>query len=485
MPGTAQTQTGSPQPEPGLAYASAVELARLIRTRAISCEELMRATFERIERVNPDLNAIVTVCTERALAASREADARLARGETIGPLHGLPIAHKDLVATAGIRTTFGSTLFRDHVPTQDDLIVTRLREAGAIAIGKTNTPEFGAGSQTFNRVFGETRNPYDPSTTCGGSSGGAAVALAAGLVPIADGSDMGGSLRNPASFCNVVGFRPSPGRVPDYPSERGWQTLSVLGPMARSVEDCALLLSAMAGPDPRSPISIEQSGEPFAAPLARDFRGVRVAFCSDFGGLPVDRRVVAALEEKRSVFEGALGCSVDEALPDFSDANEIFQILRAWTFFLAFASAKEAVLAQLKDTIVWNIERGRNLTAAEVGAVERKRTSLYHRVREFMQTHEFLLLPVSQVPPFDIKQHYVREIEGALMETYIDWMQSCYFITITGQPAISVPCGFTPEGLPVGIQIVGRHHDDYGVLQLAHAFEQATQTGRRRPPGLG
>jgi amidase len=241
----------------------------------------------------------------------------------------------------------------------------------------------------------------------------------------------------------------------------------------------------MAGPDPRSPISIEQPGEPFAAPLARDFRGVRVAFCSDFGGLPVDRRVVAALEEKRSVFEDALGCSIDEALPDFRDANEIFQTLRAWTFFLAFASAKEAVLAQLKDTIVWNIERGRNLTAAEVGAVERKRTSLYHRVREFMQTHDFLLLPVSQVPPFDIKQHYVREIEGVAMETYIDWMQSCYFITITGHPAISVPCGFTAEGLPVGIQIVGRHHDDYGVLQLAHAFEQATQTGRRRPPGLG
>jgi amidase len=471
--------------EDEFAYTSAVDLARLIRTREISCEELIRATLARIERVNPELNAIVTLCGERALAASCEADARLARGDAPGVLHGLPIAHKDLVATAGVRTTFGSTLFRDHVPAQDDFIVTRLRDAGAIAIGKTNTPEFGAGSQTFNEVFGETRNPYDPSTTCGGSSGGAGVALAAGLIPIADGSDMGGSLRNPASFCNVVGFRPSPGRVPDYPSVRGWQTLSVLGPMARSVEDCALLFSAMAGPDPRSPISLEQPGEGFAAPLGRDFRNVRVAWSSDFGGLPVDRRVVAALEEKRCVFEETLGCRVDEAVPDFSDADEIFQVLRAWAFFLDFATASEAVLAQLKDTIVWNIERGRNLSAAEVGAVERKRTRLYHRVREFMQTHEFLLLPVSQVPPFDINERYVREIEGVAMKTYIDWMKSCYFITTTGLPAISVPCGFTPEGLPVGIQIVGRHHDDHGVLQLAYAFEQATQTGKRRPPGFG
>lgn len=468
-----------------LAFASAVELARRIRARELSAEELMRATLKRVDRVNPALNAIVTLCAERALVAAREADARQARGDALGPLHGLPIAHKDLVDTAGIRTTYGSTLFRDHVPKRDDLLVSRLREAGAIAIGKTNTPEFGAGSQTFNEVFGETRNPYDPSTTCGGSSGGAAVALAAGMISIADGSDMGGSLRNPASFCNVVGLRPSPGRVPDYPAPRAWQTLSVLGPMARSVEDCALLLSALAGPDPRSPISLSEPGEGFAAPLGRDFSGVRVAWSSDFrgAGVPVDRRVIAALEEKRGVFE-TLGCDVVEAIPDFSDANVIFQQLRAWSFSLGFATASQRVIDQLKDTIVWNIERGRELSAADVGAAEQKRTALYHRVREFMQTHEFLLLPVSQVPPFDISQRFVEQIEGVEMESYIDWMKSCYFITLTGHPAISLPCGFTKEGLPIGIQIVGRQWDDFGVLQLAYAFEQATHTGRRRPPGL-
>ena len=470
-----------------LAFASAVQLASRLRAGELSAEELMRATLERIERVNPSLNAIVTQCGERALAAARAADARQIRGkagEPLGPLHGLPIAHKDLVNTAGIRTTFGSTLFRENVPTRDDLIVTRLREAGAIALGKTNTPEFGAGSQTFNEVFGATRNPYDPSKTCGGSSGGAAVALAAGMLPIADGSDMGGSLRNPASFCNVVGFRPSPGRVPDYPADRAWQTLSVLGPMARSVEDCALLFSAMAGPDARCPISLRDPGERFREPLGRDFRGVRVAWSSDFGGLPVDRRVVAALEAQRSVFED-LGCELDPALPDFSDAHEIFQVLRAWSFFLGFASAGTRVLDELKDTIVWNIEKGRKLSGEQIGAAETKRTRLYHRVREFMQDHEFLLLPVSQVPPFDVEQRYVEEIEGVAMESYIDWMKSCYFITVTGHPAISLPCGFTDEGLPVGIQIVGRHHDDFGVLQLAHAFEQASQAESRRPPGLG
>jgi amidase len=467
----------------GLAYASAVELTGRLRAGELSAEELMRSTLDRIDLVNPGLHAIVTLCRERALSAARDADARRLAGEALGPLHGLPIAHKDLVSTAGIRTTFGSTLFRDNVPGTDDLIVARLREAGAIALGKTNTPEFGAGSQTFNEVFGETRNPYDPSKTCGGSSGGAAVALASGMLPIADGSDMGGSLRNPASFCNVVGFRPSPGRVPDYPKNRAWETLSVLGPMARSVEDCALLLSAMAGPDPRCPISLGDRGERFREPLGRDFEGVRVAWSSDFGGLPVDRRVVGALEAERSVFED-LGCRIDPALPDFSDAHEIFQVLRAWSFFLGFASAGTRVLDQLKDTIVWNIEKGRKLSGEEIGAAEAKRTRLYHRVREFMRDHEFLLLPVSQVPPFEIERRYVPEIEGVAMQSYIDWMKSCYFITLTGHPAISVPCGFTDQGLPVGIQIVGRHNDDFGVLQLAHAFEQANQAGKRRPPGL-
>jgi amidase len=257
----------------------------------------------------------------------------------------------------------------------------------------------------------------------------------------------------------------------------------VLGPMARTVEDAALLLSAMAGPDPRSPISIREPGERFAAPLARDFQGVRIAWSRDLGGLPVDARVTAALQAKRPVFE-ALGCETEEAEPDLAEADEVFKVLRAWTFALGFAGVGESAMEHLKDTIVWNIEQGRALTAEQIGQAEIKRTRLYHGMREFMDDCEFLILPVSQVPPFDVRERYVTEIEGVKMETYIDWMKSCYYITVTGHPAISVPCGFTPEGLPVGLQIVGRHQDDWGVLQLAYAFEQAVGAWKRRPPGL-
>ena len=444
----------------------------------------MIAHLDQIERVNPQVNAIVTLLPERAIQGARRADDALARGEPIGPLHGLPIAHKDLVLTKGIRTTFGSTVFRDFVPDQDALIVERLRSGGAITIGKTNTPEFGAGSQTYNEVFGETPNPYDPTKTCGGSSGGAAVALACGMLPIADGSDMGGSLRNPASFCNVVGFRPSPGRVPSWPEQIAWSTLQVEGPMARTVRDVALLLSAMAGPDPRSPISISEPGSRFAQPLDRNFRGVRIAWSRDLGGLPVDPRVTAVIDRQRHVFE-ALGCTVEDAEPDWTDADEVFKVLRAWRFALGRGDLLATHRDQLKDTVNWNIEAGINLTGEQIGHAEQKRTEIYHRVRTFMERYEFLILPVSQVPPFDIKQRYVAEINGVPMDTYIDWMRSCYYITVTGHPAISVPCGFTPDGLPVGVQIVGRHHDDFGVLQLAHAFEQATGFANQRPPLVG
>jgi len=463
-----------------ICFSTAVELVRRIREKSLSAREVMEAHLSQIERLNPELNAIVTLHPERALEGAEAADERQARGETLGPLHGLPIAHKDLVMTRGIRTTFGSRLFREFVPTQDDLIVERLRAAGAVAIGKTNTPEFGAGSQTYNEVFGETRNPYDTSKTCGGSSGGAATALAAGMLPIADGSDMGGSLRNPGNFCNVVGLRPSIGRVPIYPAQLAWSGLSVLGPMARTVGDTALMLSAIAGPDPRSPIAIAEPGSRFGAPLERGFGGVRIAWSRDLGGLPVDPRVTGTIEAQRHVFE-ELGCVIEETEPDLGDADQIFKVLRAWAFSLGFGKAGDDVLEQLKETVVWNIEQGRKLSAAQVGEAEIRRAQLYHRVRSFMQEREFLILPVNQVPPFDVKERYVTEIAGEKMETYIDWMKSCYYITVTGHPAISVPCGFTPEGLPVGVQIVGRHQDDLGVLQLAHAFEEATRFGKRRP----
>ena len=475
---------------------SAVDMARRIRAKELSAREVVAAHLEQIARVNPTVNAIVTLVAEQALARALEADEALARGRVIGPLHGLPIAHKDLQPTKGIRTTFGSPIFKDFIPAEDSLLVERIRHAGAILVGKTNTPEFGAGSQTFNAVFGATLNPYDRTKTCGGSTGGGAVALACGMLPLADGSDMGGSLRNPASFCNVVGMRPSPGRVPTWPAAMGWSTLSVDGPMARSVADVALLLSAIAGPDPRSPIALAEAGSRFAAPLGRDFKGVRIAWWKDLGGVPVDRRVTAAVNAQRRVFE-SLGCIVEDAEPDFTGFDEVFKTMRGLAYITGVADRVAGHRDMVKDTILWEIERGERLTAREIGQAETSRTVLYHRMRAFMERYEFFVLPSTQVPPFDVNQPYVTEIEGVAMETYIDWMKSCYYISIVGNPAISVPCGFTAEGLPVGLQIVARHQDDWGLLQIAHAFEcsaslsspdlpgiQACERGSRRWPEL-
>ena len=464
-----------------LCFLTAGELARRIRARALSSEELMRAHLEQIERVNPKVNALVTLLPERALEGARAADRRVRAGDAVGPLHGLPIAHKDLMPTAGIRTTFGSPIYRDHVPDQDGLLVERVRAAGAILIGKTNTPEFGAGSQTFNPVFGVTRNPWDLDKTCGGSSGGAAAALAAGMLPIADGSDFGGSLRNPASFCNVVGLRPSAGRVPSWPAVNAWFSLPVLGPMARTVEDAALLLSAIAGPDRRAPLSIAEPGSVFAQPLARDFRGVKVAWSADFGGLPVDPRVAEVLQGGRAVLE-AIGLIVEDAAPDLREADEVFRVLRAWSFELNYGALLDTHRAQMKDTVIWNIEEGRKLSGPQLGRAEVKRSELYQRVRAFMEQYAFLAAPVVQVPPFDVSQPWVKSINGVSLTTYLDWMKSCYQISATGLPAISVPCGFTREGLPVGLQLIGGPQDDLGVLQLAYAFQEATGLWKRRPP---
>jgi len=465
-----------------LCFLTATELAHRIRSKEVSCEQVMRAHLDQIAKVNPAVNAIVTqVPEEQAMTAARAADLQIARGGPLGALHGLPVAHKDLLPTKGMRTTFGSPIYRDFVPDTDAVLAERCRAAGAILIGKTNTPEFGAGSQTFNPVFGTTRNPWDPSKTCGGSSGGAAVALACGMLPIADGSDFGGSLRNPASFCNVAGFRPSAGRVPSWPSLNAWFTLPVLGPMARTVEDLALMLTAIAGPDPRTPISIAEPGEVFARPLERDFDGVRIAWSKDLNGLPVEQRVLDALAPGRAVLE-AIGAQVQDAAPDLREADEVFRTLRAWNFELSFGELLKTRRSEMKDTVVWNIEEGARLTGPQVGRAEAKRTELYHRMRKFMEQYEFIAAPVVQVPPFDVNQPWVTHINGMPMETYLEWMQSCYLISATGLPALSIPCGFTAEGLPVGLQLVGRHHDDFGVLQLGYAFQQRTQLWKRRPP---
>jgi amidase len=464
-----------------LCFRPATELAALLRSREVSAVELMRAHIAQIERVNPQVNAIVTFHPERSLAAARAADERQARGEPLHLLHGLPTAHKDLVPTRGVRTTWGSTIYRDFVPDEDALIVARQAAAGAISVGKTNTPEFGAGAQTFNAVFGATRNPYDLTRTCGGSSGGAAVALACGMVPIADGSDLGGSLRNPAGFCNVVGLRASAGRVPKHPTQLAWNTLSVQGAMARTVEDVALLMQAISGPDARVPISLAEPGSLFASPLARDFSGTRVAWASTLGGLgPVDARVCAAIDAQRPTFE-ALGCITEDTLPDLTDAGEIFRVQRAQIFAASHADLLAKHRDQLKDTVIWNIEQGLKLTAREIGEAEIKRTQLFQRLHAFFERHEFLVLPTAQVLPFPVGEPWVREIDGMPMPDYLEWMKSCWIITVTGHPAVSVPCGFSPEGLPIGVQIVGRYRDDFGVLQLAYALQQATGFWKQAP----
>ena len=461
-----------------LCYAGAKKLARMIRTRKVSATEVMRAFIARIEAVNPQVNAIVTFLPEEALKRAKALDRR---GAAAGPLAGLPVAHKDIVPTKGVRTTFGSPIFRDHVPAGDHAIVERIRAAGAILLGKTNTPEFAVGAQTFNPIFGATRNPYDLSKTSGGSSGGAAAAVAAGMLPFADGSDLGSSLRNPGSFCNVVGFRPTPGRVPNWPFPNTWDTLWSLGPIARTVEDAALLLSAMAGPDARVPTSHPEPGATFARPLARDFRKVRVAWTRDLGGaFPVDARVTRALEPARAVLK-SLGCSVEDAAPDLADADEAFQVQRAVGFVEAYAELLQSQRALMKDTVVWNIEQGLALDAARIAHANVLRSRVFETMRRFLERHEFLVLPTVQVPPFPVDQPYVTEIDGVKLGNYMEWMKSNYLITATSHPAISVPAGFTDDGLPVGLQIVGRYRDDFGVLQLAAAFEGATEAGKRRP----
>src|SRR5580700_7300088 len=439
-----------------LCFMSASALAREIRARRLSATEVMDAHIAQIERLNPALNAIVTFLPERGREHARAVDAALARGADPGPLAGLPVAHKDLLPTRGVRTTSGSLIFKDFVPDTDAILVERLRAAGAIMIGKTNTPEFGAGSQTFNAVFGATRNPYDLSKTCGGSSGGAAAALAAGLLPIADGSDLGGSLRNPASFCNVVGLRPSAGRVPNWPSTSAWFDMPVIGPMARTVADVALLFSAIAGPDARAPLCLEEPGSVFRAPLGRDFKGTRIAWSSDLGGLPIEPEVARTIDAQRRVFT-ELGCIVEDATPDLRDADEIFCVLRAWDYELAFGALLREHRALMKDTVVWNIEQGAKLTGPQVGTAEAKRTALYQRMREFMRRYDYLVAPAVQVLPFDVETPYPTRINEVDLETYLDWMRSCYYITVTGAPALSVPCGFTSSGLPVGLQIIGAH----------------------------
>jgi amidase len=459
---------------------SATELAAGIRRREVSCVEVMQAHLARIEAVNPLLNAIVTLDAELGLRGAAAADDALGRDEAPGPLHGLPMAIKDLEDTAGMRTTYGSPIYRDHVPTADTLMVARLRRAGAIVVGKTNTPEFGAGSQTFNPVFGATRNPYDRARTPGGSSGGAAAAVASGMLPLADGSDLGASIRNPASFCNVVGLRTAPGRVPSVPSDSAWNPMGVLGPLARSVEDAALLLRAMAGPDPRAPLSLDDPPEAIVLGAGVDPRGLRIAWTRNLGDLPVEPAVTAVLEDHRAALE-AMGCVVEDVEPDLTAADDAFEVLRGVGFAQAFGPMLETDGDQLKDTIRWNTRVGLALTGADVARAVGLQTEMYERMRALLERYDALALPVSQVAPFAVEQEWVTEIAGTAMGSYFEWMRSCSRITVTAHPALALPAGFTPDGLPVGVQLVGRQRGELALLRLAAAVEQATGVGRRAP----
>ncbi|MCM3584529.1 amidase [Mesobacillus maritimus] len=463
-----------------LNFESARDLATQIKQRKVSVREVMEAHLSQINDVNPKVNAIVSLNEDIALASASAADDLLAAGAEVGPLHGLPIVIKDTHNAKGFLTTYGSPIFRDNTATSDDLLVERLRAAGAIVIGKSNVPEFAAGAHTFNEVFGVTRNPYNLEKTAGGSSGGAAVAVTCGMVPFADGSDMGGSLRYPACFNNVVGLRTSPGRIP-YPKASLYSPLGVQGPITRDVKDAAFMLSVMAGPSNRSPLSIEESASLFLTDFDLDLTGVRVAWSADLGGLiPVDPQIKRNLEEQVKIFND-LGCVVEEACPNLNDAEEVFQVLRAYEFELTYSNLFDRFRELMKPSFIWNMEKGRKLNATTIGRAENLRYQLFNTMRSFFENYDVLLLPVSQVAAFDADLEYPPSINGVTMQTYLDWMRSCYYISAAGNPALSVPSGFTTDGLPLGIQLVGPHRGDYEVLRIGAAFEVATGYGKKRP----
>jgi amidase len=449
-----------------LCQTPAVDLARMIRSRELSAAELLAATLARIEAVNPPVNAIVTLAAEQALSAAAELDSLAARGSFRGPLHGLPIAVKDLAETAGIRTTYGSPIYASYVPSSDAPHVTLLKQAGAVVIGKTNTPEFGAGSQTFNPVFGVTRNPFDTRLTAGGSSGGAAVAVATGMIPFADGSDLAASVRNPAAFCGVVGLRTTPGLVPSGV----FDSLAVVGPIARSAPDAALLLAGICGQDPGLPLARPDVAADFLDLCPASLRGLPVAWTFDLGDLPVQPEVRAVLGLLRERLERA-GCSVTDDAPDLSDADEVFQVLRA-SLMAEMAPLLRAHRDQIKPTLAWNIEKGIALTGEQIAAARAGRAEIFQRVKKFLADgrYEVLALPTVQVVPFSVETEWVQQINDQPMSTYIDWMRSCSRITVSAHPAISVPAGLTAAGLPVGLQLVGRYGGDRRLLEIAAAI---------------
>lgn len=463
-----------------------VELTRLLRSREVGAREVLADHLDRIEQADREVNAVVTLVAEQAIARATEADERAAAGEELPVLHGIPMTHKDTLATAGIRTTSGSPLLKDTVPEHSDLMVERLWAAGVIATGKNNVPEFAAGSHTFNTLFGTTGNPYDTTRSAGGSSGGAAAVLATRVQALADGTDMGGSLRNPAAWCNVVGLRPSQGVVPVVPSPNPEASLSRHGLMARSVDDLALGMSVVAGPHPAVPAACPAGGADFAALLAdegpADLRGVRVGLSVDLGrGVPVDPAVRALVEAQATVL-AELGATVEEAAPDLSDADEVFDVTRAFDMGtnLRRLVAEHRDDGLVRDDVVWNVTRGLDLTGADLMSAVEARGRLDAAVREWFGGFDLLLTPTVQTMPFPVDETWPREIDGVHLETYIEWMRSCSLVSATRCPALSVPGGFV-DGLPVGIQLVAAPGADVRLLALGRVYERATGHARTAP----
>lgn len=471
----------------GIVSWSAVELSNKIHQKEVSCREVMQAYLDQVNKVNPKLNAIVTLQDpETVLKEADEKDQELASGKSRGWMHGFPMAPKDLANTKGIRTTMASLIFKDNVPTEDGLMVARMRNNGAIFFGKTNTPEFGYGSQTYNSVFGATGNAYDETKTAGGSSGGAGAALATHMLPVADGSDMMGSLRNPAAYNNVIGFRPSQGRVPLYPSgDVFFQQLATEGPMGRNVKDVAMLLSVQAGWDPRTQIAIKEDPAKFTEPLNMELKGVKIGWLGNWGGyLPMEEGVLDLCEDALKVLAGA-GCIVDAANAPYSP-NRMWDI---WMTLRQYQSACNfKVLADdqekkklMKPEAVWEVESGVGLSVANAGKAMLDRTAMYHACLSLFDQYDYLVVPTAQCFPFDKTTHWPKTVAGRTMDTYHRWMEVVVFASLMGCPAISVPVGFNQAGLPMGMQIIGKPQGDFEVLQLAYEYEQLTQWGTKRP----
>lgn len=460
---------------------SASEQAAALHAGRITAHELLKSHLDEISTSNADINALVTMDVEQALAYADIFDKEIAAGNIRSPLHGITVAVKDTEETAGMLTTSGSPILRNHIPDRDHIVVERLKKAGMIVVGKTNVPEFATGSHTVNPVFGATRNPYDLRLSAGGSSGGSAAALASRMVGVATGSDMGGSLRNPAAFCNVIGLRTSAGRVPAWPSPEAWQRSIVNGPMARTARDTALLLGVMAGQHPRSPISLPGDGSEFYVPLDQEFCGLRVGWSRNLLDLEIDPTITETLEANGVSALREMGAKIDFFEPDLRDMDNVFRVIRG--FDLAqnsgeFLSAHRELLGELVSS---NLDFGVSVSSSEYGAARIKQTEIYHRMCEYFENIDVLVCPATQVPPFPVEKRYVDEINGVQYSDYLDWMKVAWRVTLTGFVAISIPCGFTSSGLPVGMQIIAPPRQEKLLLQMAHEFEKRRPFSRWAP----